>query len=152
MLIQNYLNKGKSLNDPENKECLTIVLNMLNNIVQKSNIEEVNTYVANFLKETFGITLDQDPYGQNNSIELNEAGLIPMEGCETKEFHYDGTWCDLIEGGVWNPDTNELAGGFISVDSMNDILEDFNGGFDKGIKSIHMKKDGKVAKMMIDFK
>lgn len=124
---------------------------MLNNIVQKSNIEEVNTYVANFLKETFGITLDQDPYGQNNSIELNEAGLIPMEGCETNEFKQSGEWSDMLESGVWNKNTGNLAGGFISVDSMNDILDDFSGGFDKGIKSIHMKKDGKVAKMMVDF-
>ena len=33
MLIQNYLNKGKSLNDPQNKECQEIVLKMLTNIV-----------------------------------------------------------------------------------------------------------------------
>ena len=81
MLIQNYLNKGKSLNDPENKECQDIVLNILTNIVKNSNIEEINAYVANFLASTFGITLDQDPYGQNNSIELNDAGFITMKGC-----------------------------------------------------------------------
>lgn len=152
MLIQNYLNKGKSLNDPENKECQKIVLTMLSNIVKNSNIEEVNTYVANFLKGTFGITLDQDPYGQNNSVELNQAGLIPMEGCDTKEFKYDGSWSKSLESGVWNKNTGNLAGGFISVDSMNEILGEFDGGFDKGIRSIRMKEDGKVAKMMIDFK
>ena len=139
MLIQNYLNKGKSLNDPENKECQDIVLNILTNIVKNSNIEEINAYVANFLASTFGITLDQDPYGQNNSIELNDAGFITMNGCENKDFDRDGEWSDLVAGGV------------ISVDSMNELLDEFNGGFEHGIKSIKMKEDGKVAKIMIYF-
>lgn len=152
MLIQNYLNKGKSLNDPQNKECQEIVLKMLTNIVQNSNIEEINAYVANFLNTTFGITLDQDPYGQNNSIELNDAGLIPMDGCENEDLDSDGEWSDFVEGGVWEPNTGKFAGGFISVDSVNELLSEFNNGFEHGIKSIHMKKDGKVAKMMIDFK
>jgi len=28
-LIQNYLNKGKSLNDPSNKDCLEVVIKLL---------------------------------------------------------------------------------------------------------------------------
>lgn len=151
MLIQNYLNKGKSLNDPENKECQDIVLNILTNIVKNSNIEEINAYVANFLASTFGITLDQDPYGQNNSIELNDAGFITMNGCENKDFDRDGEWSDLVAGGVWEPNTGKFGGGFISVDSMNELLDEFNGGFEYGIKSIKMKEDGKVAKIMIYF-
>ena len=35
-LIQNYLNKGKSLNDPANKECLDVVIRILNDIVNNS--------------------------------------------------------------------------------------------------------------------
>ena len=35
-LIQNYLNKGKSLNEPENKECLDVVIRILNDIVNNS--------------------------------------------------------------------------------------------------------------------
>ena len=35
-LIQNYLNKGKSLNDPANKECQEVVLRILNDIIDNS--------------------------------------------------------------------------------------------------------------------
>ena len=35
-LIQNYLNKGKPLNDPSNKECQETVMRILNDIVGNS--------------------------------------------------------------------------------------------------------------------
>jgi hypothetical protein len=35
-LIQNYLNKGKSLNDPSNKECQEVVLRILHDIIDNS--------------------------------------------------------------------------------------------------------------------
>jgi chorismate mutase len=54
-LIQNYLNKGKSLNDPSNKECLNTVLRILNDLVKNSNAEELDTYISNFFYENFGI-------------------------------------------------------------------------------------------------
>lgn len=69
-LIQNYLNKGKSLNDPANKECLETVLRILNELVKNSNVEELDTYIANFFFENFGIEVEIDPYGENSSIEL----------------------------------------------------------------------------------
>ena len=75
-----------------------------------------------------------------------------MDGCENEDLDSDGEWSDFVEGGVWEPNTGKFAGGFISVDSVNELLSEFNNGFEHGIKSIHMKKDGKVAKMMIDFK
>ena len=52
---------------------------------------------------------------------------------------------------MWEPNTGKFGGGFISVDSMNELLDEFNGGFEHGIKSIKMKEDGKVAKIMIYF-
>lgn len=37
-LVQNYLNKGKPLNDPSNKECQKVVIRILNELVDSSTI------------------------------------------------------------------------------------------------------------------
>ena len=148
-LIQNYLRKGKPLNDPSNKECLEVVMRILNGLVQHSNIEELDTYVANFLFENLGIEMEIDPYGDNSTIELANNGLIPLSDCHYEKFSEGGAYSDLIQGGFWDENTGDLAEGFISIDDLNLVLHEIEVG--NGIKSIQLKQDGKVAKLLLDF-
>ena len=89
-LIQNYMNKGKSLNDPANKECQEVVLRILHDIIDNSQIENLDTYVSNFFFDNLGIEVELDPYGENSAIELAKNGMIHLSNCE---------WMDLREGG-----------------------------------------------------
>jgi hypothetical protein len=148
-LIQNYLRKGKPLNDPSNKECLEVVMRILNGLVQHSNIEELDTYVANFLFENLGIEMEIDPYGDNSTIELAENGMIHLSDCEWMDLREGGQFSDRVQGGFWDDYTGELEEGFISVDDMNEVLSKMHVG--NGIKSIQLKQDGKVAKLLLDF-
>ena len=148
-LIQNYLNKGKSLNDPSNKECLTVVIKMLNDIVDNSNIEELDTYISNFFFENFGIEVEIDPYGENSSIELGKNGLIPLSNCNYPKFGDGEEYSDLIQGGFWDEHTGELSEGFIDVDDFNLVLKETQVG--NGLDSIQLKKEGNVAKLLLNF-
>jgi hypothetical protein len=148
-LIQNYLNKGKPLNDPSNKECQETVLRILKDIVDNSKIENLDMFVSNFFYYNLGIEVEIDPYGENSAIELAENGMIHLSKCEWTELSDNGKYSDLIEGGFWNDDSGELEEGFISVDDMNKVLSEMYIG--NGIESIQLKKEGNVAKLLLDF-
>ena len=149
-VIQNYLNKGKRLNDPSNKECMDVVLRILQGIVDNSNLEELDTYISNFFFENLGVEVEIDPYGENSAIELGENGLVPLSNCQCKDLSETGAYADLVQGGFWDKATGELAEGFMDVDDLNLVLADMEIG--NGVESIQLKKDGKVARLMLDFK
>ena len=148
-LIQNYLNKGKPLNDPSNKECLSTVVRILNEIVQKSNAETIDIGISNFFSDNFGIEIDLDPYGENSAVELGENGLVPIAKCSIPELCQGGEMQDLVQGGFWSSTTGELEEGFMSVDDMNLVLSEMK--MQDEIKSIQLKKDGQVARILIEF-
>ena len=148
-LIQNYLNKGKPLNDPSNKECMEVVIRMLKEILDSSQIEQLDTYVSNFMFENFGIEVDVDPYGENTAIELGENGLVPISNCNNPNLDKDGPYGDMVQGGFWKED-GQLAEGFISVDDLNKILKEEQVG--NGVDEIQLKQDGKIAKLLLTFK
>lgn len=147
-LIQNYMNQGKPLNDPANKECLETVLRILQDLIKNSDVENLDTYIANYLYENFGINMTVDPYGKNSGIELHENGLIEMSACDNKDFWKGGEYADLIEGGFWDERTGKITAGFISVDDLNSILQ--LATLDNGIKSIKLKQDGYMVRIMMD--
>lgn len=150
-LVQNYLNKGKPLNDPSNKECQKVVIRILNELVDSSTIEAVDTYISNFFFENLGIEVEIDPYGENSAVELGENGLVPLTNCGLPELKIDGAYADRVQGGFWDEHTGELEEGYISVDDLNDVLSGMKIG--NGIRSIQLKeeKNGKIARLMIDF-
>lgn len=148
-LIQNYLNKGKSLNEPENKECLDVVIRILNDIVDGSQIENLDTFVSNFFFDNLGIEVEIDPYGENSAIELAGNGMLRLSNCPWNELNRDGEFSDMVQGGFWDEQSGDLEEGFISVDDMNEVLSHIEIG--NGIKSIQLKRDGKVAKLLLDF-
>lgn len=148
-LIQNYLNKGKPLNDPSNKECMSIVVRILNDIVQNSDAEMVDIGISNFFSDNFGIEIDLDPYGENSAIELGENGLVPIAKCAVPELCQGGEMQSLVQGGFWNEHSGELEEGFISVEDLNEVLSGMRVGND--VKSVQLKKDGKVAKLLLNF-
>ena len=149
-LVQNYLNKGKPLNDPANKECQKVVIRILNELVDSSTIEAVDTYISNFFFENLGIEVEIDPYGENSAIELGENGLVPLTNCELPELKRDGAYADRVQGGFWDEHTGELEEGYISVDDLNDVLSEMKIG--NGIRSIQLREEnGKIARLMIDF-
>lgn len=55
----------------------------------------------------------------------------------------------LVQGGFWDETSGELEEGFISVDDLNIVLSEMKVG--NGIKSIQLKKDDDIAKILIDF-
>lgn len=148
-LIQNYLNKGKPLNDPSNKECQETVMRILNDIVGNSQIENLDTYVSNFFFDNLGIEVDIDPYGENSAIELAENGMVHISNCKYIELCDQGKFQDMVEGGFWDDFTGELEEGFILVEDLNKVLAEMDVG--NGIKSIQLKREGDVAKIMLDF-
>ena len=151
-LIQNYLNKGKSLNDPENKECLETVIRILNDLVKNSQVEKLDTYVSNYFFENFGIEVDIDPYGENSAIELGENGLVPLSNCKHPELTQDGVFADLVQGAFWDETTGALEEGYISVEDLNEVIKSDGDEIGNGIRDIQLKKDGKVAKLLLTFK
>ena len=148
-LLQNYLNKGKPLNDPSNKECMGVVLRILRDIVDNSDMENLELYVSNVIFEKFGIEVDIDPYGEATAIELAENGLIHLSNCNDDSLAIDGEFSDLVQGPFWSETTGKLEEGFMEVDDMNEVLAGME--FENGVKSIQLKKDGKVARLMLDF-
>ena len=148
-LIQNYLNKGKSLNDPANKECRETVIRILNDIVENSQIENLDTYITNFFFDNLGVEIEIDPYGENSAIELAENGMIRLSNCEWMDLREGGQFSDRVQGGFWDDYTGELEEGFISVDDMNEVLSKMHVG--NGIKSIQLKKEGNVANLLLEF-
>ena len=148
-VIQNYLNKGKSLNDPSNKEAMNLVIRILNELVDNSQIENLDTYVSNFFFDNLGIQVELDPYGENSAIELAKNGLVSLTNCKRPELCQDGEFQDLVQGGFWNPDTGILEEGFMEVDDLNPVLAKMQVG--NGIKSIQLKKEGNVAKLLLEF-
>lgn len=148
-LIQNYLTKGKPLNDPSNKECQELVIRILKGLIENSDIEKLDIYVSNVLHETFGMEVELDPYGENSAIELAKNGLIPLSDCKYPKLSQDGEYKYLVQGGFWNPDTGDLEEGFIDVEDMNLLLQDME--FDKNIETIQLKKDGNTAKLLLTF-
>ena len=149
-LIQNYLTKGKPLNDPSNKECQELVIRILKDLVENADIEKLDIYVSNILHENFGVEVDLDPYGENSAIELAQNGLVPLSDCKYPQLCQDGEYKDLVQGGFWNPDTGILEEGFVSVEDLNWVLQKMT--FDKGIDTIQLKEDGKTAKLLLTFK
>lgn len=149
-LIQNYLTKGKPLNDPSNKECQELVIRILKGLVENADIEKLDIYVSNVLHENFGVEVDLDPYGEKSAIELAQNGLIPLSNCKYPQLMQDGEYRDLVQGGFWNDSTGELEEGFIDVDDLNLVLEDMP--LEQGIDTIQLKKEGKVAKLLLNFK
>lgn len=148
-LIQNYLNKGKPLNDPSNKECQDAVMRILNDIVDNSQIENLDTYVSNFMFDNLGIQVELDPYGENSAIELAKNGLVSLTNCKLPELCQGGECQDLVQGGFWDMDTGILEEGFIEVDDLNTVIAKMQVG--NGIKSIQLKKEGNVAKLLLEF-
>lgn len=149
-LVQNYLNKGKPLNDPTNKECQKVVIRILNELVDSSTIEAVDTYISNFFFDNLGIEVEIDPYGENSAIELGKNGLVPLTNCELPELKRDGAYADKVQGGFWDDSTGELEEGFISVEDLNKVLAKMKVG--NGIRSIQLREEnGKIARLMIDF-
>ena len=148
-VIQNYLNKGKSLNDPSNKEAMDLVIRILNELVDNSQIENLDTYVSNFFFDNLGIQVELDPYGENSAIELAKNGLVSLTNCKLPELCQDGDCQDLVQGGFWNSDTGVLEEGFIEVEDLNPVLAKMQVG--NGIKSIQLKKEGNVAKLLLEF-
>ena len=143
------MNKQEPLNDPKNKECLETVLKILQSIVSESNIENLDIKVANFFRKNFGILVDIDPYGKNTGIELNSSDMIPMKDCKNPKFKANGEYAEFVDG-IWNKNTAELDGGFISIDNLNAILEVEKPIDDEDIKGIQVKKDGRIAKIIMD--
>ena len=148
-LIQNYLNKGKSLNDPSNKECQDVVLRILKDIVDNSQIENLDTYISNFFFDNLGIEVDIDPYGENSAIELGENGMVHISNCGWMELGDHGKYKDMVQGGFWDETSGELEEGFISVEDLNTVLSKVKIG--NGVESIQLKKDGKTAKLLLNF-
>ena len=148
-LIQNYLNKGKPLNDPSNKDALETVIRILNDIVNNSDIENLETYVSNFFFDNLGIEVELDPYGENSAIELSENGMIHLSHCEWVDLCDEGKYADLVQGGFWDDFSGELEEGFISVEDLNKVLAEMKVG--NGVKSIQLKEEGDVAKLMLNF-
>lgn len=148
-LIQNYMNHGKPLNDPSNRECMETVLRILQDLINNSTIENLDIKVSNYLFENFGVELDVDPYGKNTSIPLSGNGLIEIKDCKNKMLSKNGEYSDMVEGGFWDDETGELTNGFISVEALNEILKDKYIG--NGVKSIQLMKDGEVAKLLLEF-
>lgn len=151
-LIQNYLTKQKPLNDPSNKECLDTVIRILNDLVNNSKVESLDTYVANYFFENFGIEVDVDPYGENSAIELGENGLIPLSNCKHPELTQDGVFADLVQGGFWNEVTGNLEEGYISVEDLNEVIKSDGDDIGNGIREVQLKQDGKVARLLLTFK
>ena len=110
----------------------------------------MDIYISNIFHENFGIEVDLDPYGENSAIELAQNGLVSLTNCKYPQLCKDGEYRDLVQGGFWNPDSGILEEGFIDVDDLNLVLEDMP--FDKGIDTIQLKKDGKIAKILLTFK
>lgn len=148
-LIQNYMNHGKPLNDPSNRECMETVLRILQDLINNSTIENLDIKISNYLFENFGVELDVDPYGKNTSIPLSGNGLIEIKDCKNKMLSRNGEYADMVEGGFWDDETGELTNGFISVEALNEILKDKYIG--NGVKSIQLMKDGEVAKLLLEF-
>ena len=148
-IIQNYLNKGKPLNDPSNKECQEIIIRIMNDIVENSQIENLDTFISSFFFDNLGIQVELDPYGENSAIELAKNGMISLSDCTCPELCNDGEYRDLVKGGFWDQDTGNLEEGFIEVEDLNTVLAEMKIG--NGIKAIHLKKEGNVARIMIDF-
>ena len=82
-------------------------------------------------------------------IRLAENGMIHLSNCEWMDLREGGQFSDRVQGGFWDDYTGELEEGFISVDDMNEVLSKMHVG--NGIKSIQLKQDGKVAKLLLDF-
>ncbi len=57
----------------------------------------------------------------------------------------------MVQGGFWNDRTGELEEGFIDVDDLNLVLEDMPLE-QQGIDTIQLKKEGKVAKLLLTFR
>ena len=147
-LIQNYLTKGKPLNDPSNKECMEVVIRLLSELVDNSDIENLDMKVSNFLSENFGIEMEADPFGSNSSIPLADNGLIELKDINNKDFNKDGIYADKIQGGFWDEQGN-LTNGFISIEDMNEVLANSDLG-ENEFNSVQLKQDGKVAKINLD--
>lgn len=149
-LIQNYLTKGKPLNDPSNRECQELVIRILKGLVENADMEKLDIYVSNVMHENFGVEVDLDPYGENSAIELAENGLIPLTNCEFDELKQDGRYADFVQGGFWNQETGVLEEGFISVEDLNEVLKELY--LEQGIDEIQLKQEGKVARLLLTFK
>lgn len=152
MLIRNYLNKGKPLNDPANKECMEVVMRILDDIISNSPAQNLDVEIANWFSDNFGIEIDVDPYGENNVVELGENGLVPIKNCEIPELCQDGELADLVQGGFWNSGTGVLENGFIDVDDLNEVIDGLGYANEiDGMSGIRLKKDGKVARIEVEF-
>ena len=57
----------------------------------------------------------------------------------------------MVQGGFWNDRTGELEEGVIDVDDLNLVLEDMPLE-QQGIDTIQLKKEGKVAKLLLTFR
>lgn len=149
-LIQNYLTKGKPLNDPSNKECMDVVIRILKGLVENADIEKLDIFISNLLHEKFGVEVDLDPYGENSAIELGENGLIPLSDCKDKDLTQGGKYGKLVKGGFWKSN-GQLAEGYLDVDDFNEILKNLYIG--RGIDTIQLKKDERnnVARVLLNF-
>lgn len=137
------------MNDPSNRECLDVVIRILNDIVGNSRIEELDTYVSRFMLDNFGVQVEIDPYGENSAIELAKNGLVSLTNCKLPELCQGGEYQDLVQGGFWDMDTGTLEEGFIEVDDLNQLLSEMEVG--NGIKSIQLRKDGEMARLLLEF-
>lgn len=61
----------------------------------------------------------------------------------------EGKYADLVQGGFWDDFSGELEEGFISVEDLNKVLAEMKVG--NGVKSIQLKEEGDVAKLLLDF-
>lgn len=126
-----------------------MVVGILNGLVENSELEQLDLYVSNWFHENLGIEVDVDPYGKNSVVELAKNGMVSLTNCKLPELCQDGEYQDLVQGGFWDMDTGILEEGFIEVDDLNPVLSEMNVG--NGIKSIQLKKEGNVAKLLLEF-
>lgn len=126
-----------------------MVVGILNGLVENSELEQLDLYISNWFHENLGIEVDVDPYGKNSVVELGSNGLVPLKDCSIQMLSQNGEYADLIQGGFWDDATGSLEEGFIDVDGLNLVLDGMEIG--NGIESIHLEKDGKTARIMIDF-
>lgn len=75
--------------------------------------------------------------------------MVHVSNCKYIELCDQGKFRDMVEGGFWDDSTGELEEGFIAVEDLNMVLAEMDVG--NGIKSIQLKKEGNVAKLLLDF-
>lgn len=145
-LIQNYLQRGRPLNDPANSECMELVARLLGDVVAQSGISEFDQAIANWLRKNLGVQMDVDPYGRNTGIPL-ESGLAELADAELPEFRKDGRFSRMVVDGFW-ADDGHLGHGWMDLDGLNQVLAHLDPPW--GVR-LQLREDGPdLARVLVD--